>query len=125
MHGPLRGCGILVLISRGIITLPKKATIGGIICIGDDYYGLTTAHAFNEVEQTDSSSDDDFKFAFYGLDYMMTSRGSISPISSTSPNLDVLGNVLSYPLTLKELLTLPRRKTLRLIRLSASLGLFS
>lgn len=86
LDGPLRGCGIAVLISRDGIAPLRKATIGGIICIEDDYYGLTTAHAFDEAEEAGSSSDGDFEFAFYGPgqpadssddedDFMTTSRG--------------------------------------------------
>jgi hypothetical protein len=86
LNGPLQSCGIAVLISRDCVTPPKKATIGGIVCIGDEHYGLTTAHAFDEVEEAESISDGGFEFAFYGLgqsadssddedDSMMTSRG--------------------------------------------------
>jgi hypothetical protein len=86
VNGPLGTCGIAVLISRDCAAPPRKATIGGIICIEDDYYGLTTAHAFDEVEEIESSADEDLEFSFYGLgqsadssddesDSMMTSRG--------------------------------------------------
>lgn len=86
LNGPLRSCGIAVLISRDGVTPPRKATIGGIVCIEDTYYGLTTAHAFDAVEERENSSDEDFEFAFYELgqpadnsddedDCMMTSRG--------------------------------------------------
>jgi hypothetical protein len=39
LNGPLGGCGIVVLILRHCVSPPRKATIGGIVCIEDDYYG--------------------------------------------------------------------------------------
>lgn len=64
---PLASCGISVLISRDGIA-PKKATIGGIVCVEDRLYGLTTAHAFHEATEADRNSDQDLEFAFYDVD---------------------------------------------------------
>ena len=86
LNGSWRSCGTPVLISRGYDSLPKKATIGGIVCIEDDFYGLTTAHALDKVNEVECSSDRDFEFAFYGPgqpahssdeedDPVMTSKG--------------------------------------------------
>lgn len=86
LNGPLGSFGIAVLISRDCVSPPRKATIGGIVCIEDDFYGLTTAHALDEAKGVEHNSDQDFEFGFYGLgqpvdgsdeedDSMMTSKG--------------------------------------------------
>ncbi|CZR68338.1 uncharacterized protein PAC_18237 [Phialocephala subalpina] len=68
VNGPLRSCGIDVLISGSHDKSPRKATIGGLVCVDDDYYGLTCAHAFSEAKEPDASGDRDLEFAFYGPD---------------------------------------------------------
>jgi hypothetical protein len=69
LDGPLTSGGIAVLISRGSDTPLRKATVGGIVCIGDFCYGMTTAHAFvdtKELNKRVSNSIGDIEFAFYG-----------------------------------------------------------
>ncbi|TVY57858.1 hypothetical protein LCER1_G002106 [Lachnellula cervina] len=41
----LRHCGASVIISRGQAGSLSEATLGGILCIGGLFYGMTTAHA--------------------------------------------------------------------------------
>jgi hypothetical protein len=67
VNGPLRSCGMDVLISTGPYRSPRKATVGGIVCVDNDYYGLTCVHAFSEAKTPDAGEDRDLEFAFYGL----------------------------------------------------------
>jgi hypothetical protein len=90
LNGTLEGRSIAVLISRDGNAPPKKATIGGFVCVGDECYGLTTAHAFEAERVLHDSSEEDSEFAFYGLvdhdevsdeedDSMVTSQGKSKP----------------------------------------------
>jgi hypothetical protein len=66
-NGPFKSCGMPILISGSHGGALRKATLGGIICIDEDYYGVTTAHAFVETKQEGIREDGDIEFAFYGL----------------------------------------------------------
>jgi hypothetical protein len=65
--GDLHHCGISVLIIESEGGSPRKATIGGIVCIGDDSYGLTANHPFSKAPANDRTKEPDTEFAFYGL----------------------------------------------------------
>ncbi|KAH7371817.1 hypothetical protein BKA64DRAFT_715305 [Cadophora sp. MPI-SDFR-AT-0126] len=98
LDGPLRTCGTPVLISFGPKRLPRKATIGGIVCIDETLYGVTAGHAFTPPKKTVSSDMDDIEFSFFGGDdpfdssededesVEMTSQASMSSGSSQSPS---------------------------------------
>ena len=73
VKAPFTGCGISVLVSRDGVSPSKKATIGGIVCVEDHLYGLTTAHAFHETTEADRNSDQDLEFAFYDVDPLIDS----------------------------------------------------
>lgn len=60
-------CGIQIYIKDNICpnSLPRKATIGGVLLSGDKYFCLTVAHAFTDSDQTqnlESRNDSDFEF---------------------------------------------------------------
>lgn len=63
-YSPVDSCALSVLVVAKDHAQPKKATIGGFICINNEYYGLTTAHPFYDAEIA-PAVDDDFEFAFY------------------------------------------------------------
>jgi hypothetical protein len=65
--GGFHHCGISVLIIESDGGPPRKATIGGIVCIGDDSYGLTANHPFSKASANDRTEEPDTEFAFYGL----------------------------------------------------------
>jgi hypothetical protein len=65
-ESPVKSCGISIfIITKGCS--PRRATIGGFVSICDEYYGLTTAHAFAEPEPISSEEDTQFEFGFSGL----------------------------------------------------------
>lgn len=69
LDDPMTSGGIAVLIASGNDVSLRKATIGGIVCVGGKYYDLTTAHAFEDAKEAnsvDSTSVEDIEFAFYG-----------------------------------------------------------
>ncbi|KIN08868.1 hypothetical protein OIDMADRAFT_48709 [Oidiodendron maius Zn] len=68
LGGPVRSCGINILVSQDFSSAPQRATLGGLVCIENKFYGLTVAHAFYEVKGAEHTSDQDFEFAFYGPD---------------------------------------------------------
>jgi hypothetical protein len=68
-EGPLESCGVSIyIVSKD--SLPRRATMGGFLCIGGEYYGLTTAHAFSESKplslKEDSGSESDVGFSGLG-----------------------------------------------------------
>jgi hypothetical protein len=65
--GDLHHCGLSVFIVESDGGPPRKATIGGIVCIGDDNYGLTANHPFLKASTNDRTEEPDIEFAFYGL----------------------------------------------------------
>lgn len=73
LNGPLRSCGTNVLISGKHDKSCRNATVGGIVCVDDNYYGLTCAHAFSETKEKDTSEDPDLEFAFYEPDNPISS----------------------------------------------------
>lgn len=67
-EGPLKSCGISVyIVAKGCP--PRRATIGGFVSIRgeQEYFGLTTAHAFTEPAPTRLKDDSEFDFGFSGL----------------------------------------------------------
>lgn len=97
-HEPLGVCTLSILVIDKDYALPRRATIGGFFSINNAYYGLTTAHAFREIEQKAPEQkvavDIDLEFSFYDEtiddssdeddDLEMTSKGSVSSLSSRS-----------------------------------------
>lgn len=67
LNSPVSSCGISILVSRGQESSPRKATLGGILCIENNHYGLTTAHAFTKTAKPAIHSDSDDDFAFHHL----------------------------------------------------------
>lgn len=81
LTGELGSCGTSVLVSVGDKTPSRKATIGGLVNVGDKTFGLMVGHVFeNESEAQSEDSDlpssanqhqniinDDIQFEFYGL----------------------------------------------------------
>lgn len=65
---PITSCGLSILVVSRDGARPRKATIGGFVCIEGTYYGLTTAHAFADTppEVTEKEENQDIEFAFYG-----------------------------------------------------------
>ncbi|KAH7323903.1 hypothetical protein BKA65DRAFT_511668 [Rhexocercosporidium sp. MPI-PUGE-AT-0058] len=98
LNGPLRTCGTSVLISFSPRRPPRIATIGGIVCIEEELYGVTAGHAFREVKVVSDHADDDVEFSFFGgsdpfdssddedESVEMTSQASMSSGSSLSPD---------------------------------------
>ncbi|TVY37173.1 Cell wall integrity protein [Lachnellula subtilissima] len=62
----LRHCGASVIISRGRAGPLSKATLGGILCIGGLFYGMTTAYACMEAPKRAVDSETESDFALYG-----------------------------------------------------------
>ena len=93
-NGPFKSCGMAVLIAGNHGGPPRKATLGGIICIEDDHYGVTAAHAFVEAKEHKTHDEGEIEFAFYGLgepddstddennSVEMTSQGSTQTVST-------------------------------------------
>jgi hypothetical protein len=65
--GDVSLCGMSVLIIEPNGETPQKATIGGIVCIGDNFYGLTANHPFSKASRNDRNEEPDIGFAFYGI----------------------------------------------------------
>ncbi|KAK0117886.1 hypothetical protein ONS95_012205 [Cadophora gregata] len=98
LNGPLRICGTPVLVSFGPKKSPRKATIGGIICIDETLYGVTAGHAFTQHKASSSSDVSDDEFSFFGggdpfessededESVELTSQASMSSGSSQSPS---------------------------------------
>lgn len=63
----LRHCGISVLVVGYNGGPPRKATIGGMVRIGDEHYGLTANHPFSKALGGEENDEPDTEFAFYGL----------------------------------------------------------
>jgi len=87
-NGPILSgsSGLSVLIVGKDYAQPRKATIGGFLCVNKEYYGLTVAHVFLEKKSL-AKVEPDFEFSFYGEaddssddedDLEMTSKGSHS-----------------------------------------------
>lgn len=75
-HEPLASCALSILVVGQDYAPPRRATIGGFLCIGSEYYGLTTAHVFQEskVKEQKATADVDFEFSFYdGTEFYDTS----------------------------------------------------
>ncbi|TVY92758.1 hypothetical protein LAWI1_G003362 [Lachnellula willkommii] len=67
----LRHCGTSVIISRGQAGSLSEATLGGVLCIGGLFYGMTTAHACLEPPGGAVGLETKSDFALYensGLD---------------------------------------------------------
>ncbi|KAF4624241.1 hypothetical protein G7Y89_g13931 [Cudoniella acicularis] len=98
--GTLKRSGTFVLISSGDGRPTRKATIGGVVFVDNEMFGLTTAHAFSDTNDTNIESDGslprNLEFSFHGLEYPyddsedeadladITSQGSRSSNSSSS-----------------------------------------
>lgn len=100
--------GISVEVVRSQSTAPRNATVGGILRIYDDLYGLTVKHAFLPPAITGTWEDSDDEFAFFDPSEVsqesdeentaveLRSEGSIaiySPLSETC--LTYLGSIFS------------------------------
>ncbi|KAF4632425.1 hypothetical protein G7Y89_g5690 [Cudoniella acicularis] len=99
LSGILRGFGTPVLIYTEEGKPPRKATVGGIITIDHELYGVTAAHAFFPPKEEEVSDNDDVEFAFFGDEQPydsgddeelveLTSQASMSSESSQSPGMD-------------------------------------
>ncbi|KFZ19513.1 hypothetical protein V502_03607 [Pseudogymnoascus sp. VKM F-4520 (FW-2644)] len=99
LNGPLRSFGTSILIYSDEGRLPRKATIGGIITIDHELFGVTAAHAFFPSKDEDESETEDLEFAFFGDEdpydsgddedlVELTSQASMSSGSSQSPGTD-------------------------------------
>lgn len=66
LNGPLRSFGTPILIYSDEGRLPRKATIGGIITIDHELFGVTAAHAFFPSKDEEDSKTEDLEFAFFG-----------------------------------------------------------
>lgn len=66
LNGPLRNFGTSILIYSDEGRLPRKATIGGIITIDHELFGVTAAHAFFPSKDEEDSKTEDLEFAFFG-----------------------------------------------------------
>lgn len=66
LNGPLRSFGTSILIYSDDGRLPRKATIGGIITIDHELFGVTAAHAFFPTKDEEESETEDLEFAFFG-----------------------------------------------------------
>ena len=62
----LRHCGASVIISRGQAGSLSKATLGGILCIGGLFYGMTTAHACLDAPGRNVDLEAEGDFVLYG-----------------------------------------------------------
>jgi len=85
VNGPIRNCGPSILVSAIDDGLLRKATVGGIVCIDDEYYGLTAAHPFSETGERETSAEDELDFAFYGqeeLDDSSSTEGDFLHMTS-------------------------------------------
>lgn len=129
LNGPLRTCGTSVLISFGPKRPTRIATIGGIVCIEEELYGVTAGHAFSEVKGTTNSDDNDVEFSFFGDSdpfdssdeehelVEMTSQGNFLP---QTPRLEVNE---PQPACLQARVNLPTQMSSNLTGLDESLYL--
>lgn len=87
LNGPVNCSGLSVLVVSGDYTAPRRATIGGFICINNKYYGLTVAHAFQKRNTSPTTSMNvEMEFSFFDHDedsgsldeedHEMTSKGT-------------------------------------------------
>ncbi|KAH8587922.1 hypothetical protein B0O99DRAFT_640474 [Bisporella sp. PMI_857] len=102
LSGPFRSYGTSVMIYWEHQKRPRKATIGGMVLINNEIFGVTTAHAFSDAVEEETSENEDFEFAFYGSDgpynssddeeqlLDTTSQGGKPPGSITPPSIDNL-----------------------------------
>lgn len=68
VNGPLRSFGTSVLIYSEEGKLPRKATIGGIVTIDHELFGVTAAHAFLPTRMEEDCETEAIEFAFFGED---------------------------------------------------------
>jgi hypothetical protein len=84
-HAPAETCALSVLVVSQDYATPRVATIGGFVCINNEFYGLTTAHVFEETKEK-PTAEVDLEFFFYDEtesdntfeedeDFEMTSKG--------------------------------------------------
>lgn len=67
-NGPLDHSGLSILVVGAKETLPRKATLGGIVWMNDEFYGLTAKHALMTAASSHPTEEsDDDEFAFYGF----------------------------------------------------------
>lgn len=66
--GQIRSCGVSIYIIRKG-SPPRRATIGGFVLIQDEFYGLTTAHAFSETTSTATKAEAELELSFSGLGF--------------------------------------------------------
>ncbi|KAF4631368.1 hypothetical protein G7Y89_g6762 [Cudoniella acicularis] len=89
------GTSILVSSSSTLNKPPRKSTLGGMVVIDNEIFGMTTAHTFLESPILDGDQNDEVEFEFYGGEdpfddssededdlVKMTSEGSVSSKSS-------------------------------------------
>ncbi|KAF4626101.1 hypothetical protein G7Y89_g12059 [Cudoniella acicularis] len=103
LNGPLQSYGTPVLICSTHQVMPRKATIGGIVSIEGEIFGVTTAHAFSEPREEDTSNNEDIEFAFYGgykpydssddeENFVETTSGGYDAQGSTTPSSGSMGS---------------------------------
>ncbi|KAL6719215.1 Protein png1 [Lecanora helva] len=80
--GPWQPCGAPIAFEHG-----RLATLGGVLVIDGDYYGMTAQHARRECSDSEDSSDSDSDTEVDEF-VNMTSRGSISDCSEAGINTD-------------------------------------
>ncbi|KAH6672958.1 hypothetical protein B0J14DRAFT_60820 [Halenospora varia] len=99
--GPVHQMGVSILVVRENGSLPRRATMGGIITLNKRRYGVTVKHVFEDTLDFpcgEESGDDEFEF--FGSDNQgeihdefdsveITSHGSISSNSTPSKASDV------------------------------------
>lgn len=93
-NGPMLQSGVSVEVIPNHSTSPRRATMGGILRIYDEFYGLTVKHTFISSIATDVCDDSDDEFAFFDLNEM--SQGSddenelVQLTSQGKPNIGTL-----------------------------------
>ena len=66
-NGIPHSCGVSILVVSNGGSPPRRATIGGFVSIQNEYYALTTAHAFLDTKPADLETDCDLEFGFSTL----------------------------------------------------------
>lgn len=66
-NGPMLQSGISVEVIPNQSTSLRRATMGGVLRIYDDFYGLTVKHTFTPSVVTELCDDSDDEFAFFNL----------------------------------------------------------
>lgn len=84
LNGPLQSFGTSVLIYSEEGKLPRKATIGGIVTIGRELFGITAAHVFFPTKEKEDSGSEDLEFSFFGDEDLYDSGDDEDQVELTS-----------------------------------------